>query len=217
MTVRPDFLFPAGAAEGSDARRELSAVLSGLYDVPLKSASLVLDVGANTGAFSVWAAHRWPGCRVLAFEPHPGAAERLRRNTAHMPVTVYQVAVGREAGEGALFEGKWTWGESSLYELGEQTKRTFGVKVETLDSLVLPVQRTHLVLKIDTEGAELDVLAGCSFLGAADALLVEWHRTADIEPIKRIARSAGLWTWKEEPMAGRTDRGVLKFLRGLQP
>jgi len=42
-------------------------ILAGGYDIPmleLKGELKILDIGANVGAFSMWAAQKWPGCQI---------------------------------------------------------------------------------------------------------------------------------------------------------
>ena len=51
------------------------------YDVagcPIRKDDIVVDVGANQGFFTCYAAQR--GARVYSFEPHPHTFERLTRN-----------------------------------------------------------------------------------------------------------------------------------------
>jgi hypothetical protein len=48
-------------------------------------AKTVVDIGANAGGFSLMAARRWPGSRVLAFEPGKAAVACLSRNLAYAP------------------------------------------------------------------------------------------------------------------------------------
>jgi hypothetical protein len=43
---------------------------------------LVADLGANVGFSVLHWLHRFPACRVIAFEPHPGHVEQARRNLA---------------------------------------------------------------------------------------------------------------------------------------
>jgi 23S rRNA (adenine-N6)-dimethyltransferase len=58
-------------------------------DAGIRPGSLVVDVGAGHGALTRHLAAA--GARVLAVEPHPGRAERLRERFAHADVTVVPV------------------------------------------------------------------------------------------------------------------------------
>jgi len=65
--------------ESASAARE---VLMGEYDAPYFGERLrILDLGANIGAFSLWAQRRWPGSTITAYEPEPEAFALLERNT----------------------------------------------------------------------------------------------------------------------------------------
>src|SRR4051794_17434477 len=60
----------------------LIEVLEGEYESGYFGDGLrVLDIGANAGAFSIWAAHRWPGSKIDAYEPNPGTFSLLQANT----------------------------------------------------------------------------------------------------------------------------------------
>jgi hypothetical protein len=51
----------------------LAQVLDGEYESKYVGKRLrVLDIGANAGAFSIWAAHHWPGSTIDAYEANPG-------------------------------------------------------------------------------------------------------------------------------------------------
>ncbi|WP_433607232.1 FkbM family methyltransferase [Dactylosporangium sp. CA-139114] len=61
----------------------------------LGPAPVVFDVGANIGMFTLFAADRWPGARIFAFEPAPGTFEVLRRNVGRRPgVRACNIALG---------------------------------------------------------------------------------------------------------------------------
>src|SRR5215217_6924918 len=93
--------------------RSLREVLGGEYDAPYFGHGLtIVDVGANVGAFSVWADLRWPRSTIHAYEPHPGTFEMLVRNVGHLSnvrcerVAVYpseratEPLISRYAGDG---------------------------------------------------------------------------------------------------------------------
>ena len=124
----------------------------------------VLDVGANVGAYTMLFA-TWVGetGRVFAFEPAPDACEGLRTHVALNDfdgrVTVVESAVAGRAGE-AEFAVHPSGGASSLTLASVDGGSHIRVRTETIDGIC----RTHgllpAVIKIDVEGAELDVLKG---------------------------------------------------------
>jgi FkbM family methyltransferase len=131
---------------------------------------VVYDVGANVGFFTLLAA-RLTGANghVYAFEPVPENVAAVRHNLAqnHMAhVTVLQQAVSDEVGEGKLLLAHYSGG-SSLDTVGSppDLKGELIVPLTTLDALV--VQQNYpqpKFVKIDVEGAEINVLRGMTWL-----------------------------------------------------
>jgi FkbM family methyltransferase len=134
----------------------------GLYEMPvmgwiekLGPGQLLLDVGANIGLMSLAAAAR--GCDVMAFEPEERAREVLEMNFDLNGIPrdrICAAAIGR------------TWGMAKLYIAQAIAQSTTAVEknlpfqevsVIPLDDLVRQVPDA---IKIDVEGAELDVIEG---------------------------------------------------------
>jgi FkbM family methyltransferase len=138
----------------------------------LRPRMTVLDIGAHHGLYSLLASKKvGPQGRVIAFEPSPRERKALRLNLAlnwSRNVSVYKVALGSEAGEADFFvvEGTET-GCNSLRppNLKTGTYRPIQIRVAVLDDW-LPEHKIELVdfIKIDAEGAELEVLRGASKL-----------------------------------------------------
>lgn len=148
--------------------------------------SVVYDIGANIGFFSLLAARlAGPGGRVEAFEPVMRSATFAAANAAlnglGRTVVVHPVAVGEAGGIGELLvtrERSW----SHLADRGwhSQTVTRAAVAVVALDELVearsIPPPD---VIKIDVEGSEAAVLRGLTrTLSARPAtVIVELHET----------------------------------------
>jgi FkbM family methyltransferase len=123
-----------------------------------------LDVGANVGAYSLLLG-QWvgPSGAVAAFEPAPDVHDGLRRhihlNALDAIVTPVRAAVGAEAGTAHLVVAK-TPGESRLATSADGDATTVAVPVTTIDEFCAQAHLTPDFIKIDVEGAELDVLRG---------------------------------------------------------
>lgn len=131
----------------------------------LRAGDVFIDVGANIGFFSLYAAKLvGPRGRVISFEPNPSSAEILEKNIAmngFKNITVVRKAVSNTPGELTLhIPANNNVGGASLVHRGE-TLRTVQVPVDTLDSVLAGLQVTNpKLIKFDIEGAELNAVQG---------------------------------------------------------
>ncbi len=147
-----------------------SATLRVVDDV-LSKGGLVVDVGANIGAFTLPAARAVGSTgKVIAIEASPDTAEILRRhvarNSAKGVVTIVEAALGREAGSVEIRASSTATsgdlGTRSIYGEGPLVSE---VEMKTGDELLAELGLGGIdLLKIDVEGAELDVLSGMESL-----------------------------------------------------
>jgi FkbM family methyltransferase len=138
----------------------------------------VIDVGANIGFFSVLAAKSLGTGRVLAIEPTPTAALRLRgnlaRNGVEAKVTVFEGAASSAPGavEIHYIEGREEYsslGRMDHPAVAQAPYSTTTVQSKRIDDLVEELALRPALVKIDVEGMEHVVLAG------AESMLSE-HR-----------------------------------------
>jgi FkbM family methyltransferase len=130
---------------------------------------IALDVGANRGVWSYWLGRQvGRHGRVIAVEPLPRVASRLRRSASQLrlPVTVVCAAAGAEPGI-AILQTPWLDGGrptdawSSLTPHCAPSARTTSqaVQVLTIDQIASDLARLD-VMKIDVEGYERPALEG---------------------------------------------------------
>jgi FkbM family methyltransferase len=141
-----------------------------------------VDAGANVGLHTLAAAHALQGHGVIhAFEAYSPTADLLRTtvqlNDLESLVVVHALALSDREGVHAFHLGRCS-GHHSLHTLSPGEEKTGGVEVPTrrLDDCLPQGTRLDL-LKIDVEGAELEVIAGASRLLAELpnlALIVEY-------------------------------------------
>jgi FkbM family methyltransferase len=123
----------------------------------LREDDVFVDVGANCGAYSLFAARNvGPNGRVIAIEPMPEMLKRLRYNIAvngFRHIEVVPTAVGPEAGTATLFVDEDRRGLSSMEKLEGATP--LQVPIATLLSVVKRAGIDRIdALKIDIEGFE---------------------------------------------------------------
>jgi FkbM family methyltransferase len=130
----------------------------------LRPGSVFWDVGAHIGFDSMIASRLvGPGGRVEAFEPLPLNQERLTRTIALnrcANITIHPQALA--AGEGCQqfhLHGSSLMGSLVESATGGATLRTITVACTTIDAAAARLPRPDLI-KIDAEGAEVDVLGG---------------------------------------------------------
>jgi FkbM family methyltransferase len=146
---------------------------------------VILDIGANVGAFSVACLQRWPGAEVYAYEPHPELYCYLVGNTGPLGVKCRRTAVGDAKLQLPLRAGNENRLTCSQYDLGRQSEEA--IQVEVVHAGTLP--KADLV-KIDTEGAEVAIVRGLLEDNKlpSGAMIVEWHKESLRREIEAMLR-----------------------------
>jgi FkbM family methyltransferase len=150
----------------------------------VRPGDVVLDVGANVGAYSVLFG-QWtqPGGRVFAFEPDPGAFAGLVKHIELNAMSRRVTAVHAAATDGSAPTARLSLGASSGLARLPAGAAVDANRVEVAATSIDEFCRRNAILprviKIDVEGAELQVLRGSrqtiAAAGADVALFVEMH------------------------------------------
>jgi FkbM family methyltransferase len=126
--------------------------------------ALIVDIGANCGAFSVpLAAAAGSGSSCIAFEPNPVMSDRLRVNL-HLNglaerVNIHPVALGATEGEAMLSFQHNKKGQATLRAAAPPGAHHVRVPVRPLSDYMSDADGYEVVaLKIDVEGYEPEVL-----------------------------------------------------------
>lgn len=154
---------------------------------------VVLDIGANLGAYTLLFG-QWVGAtgRVVAFEPAPGPRRGLERHVAlnGLADRVEVRAEAMSAARGrARFGGTGPSGHDRLTAGGEGSVE---VATTSIDAFCEETGTRPCLIKVDVEGAELDVLKGARttirMAGPGLSLFVEMH--PDLWPALGTSREA---------------------------
>lgn len=136
-----------------------------LFETLVKPGMAVLDVGAHVGYFSLLAA-RGAGStgKVYSFEPEPQNYELLLKNieiNGYKNIVSTQKAVSNKVGSTTLFLTALDNGRHSTYQHGLPETGNVAVETTTLDYFLEAEGWPDIgLVKVDVEGAEMDVLAG---------------------------------------------------------
>lgn len=146
------------------------------YDVDsgLSNPGLIVDAGANIGLTSIFFALRFPECRIAAIEPSPDNFGLLVKNTRRLGnVAPMRAALWHENGTLEIRDpGRGAW----AYQVGESSASSVGT-VPATSMAALVAEHGHVdLLKLDIEGAELNVLSDAeSWIESVSAIVVELH------------------------------------------
>lgn len=167
--------------------------LNGWLEQALRRVDRVLDVGANDGYFTFGcaAAFRRLGVKgeITGFEPQARHVQILRESIAaqgpmEVRVDIVHALVGREVAEG----------------------------MTTLDALPA-AGRKNTLIKIDVEGAEVDVVAGAqSWMHPSNLFVIEVHKEEYLARLTEMFAAHGHRLAQVDqrplPLLGREERDV---------
>jgi len=162
--------------------------VTGWLQDALRPGQVFVDVGANVGYFTLLGGTLvGPEGRVFAIEAHPHLAELLRRNVIinglHGYITTWQGAAWSESTDLKLHlrqnfasnSSVGSIGPDALARLGD-TEEIVEVHAAALDHLLADLPRVD-VLKVDVEGAEVQVFTGLARTLEANpaiTIMFEW-------------------------------------------
>jgi FkbM family methyltransferase len=178
----------------------------------------VIDIGANAGYFTLFAASRFNDARVFSFEPVPVNYAQLERNrnlNSSRKIKCFPKAVAGQTGEISLaFDSKDSFTTSAtIFAQNDAQREHIKVPCITLQQVMDEngINKCDL-LKMDCEGAEYDILYNCSpeILRRIDQIAMEVHRgekeNQNIDALDAFFRNNGfstrrrpvgmLWAWR---------------------
>jgi FkbM family methyltransferase len=128
----------------------------------ISSKPTIIDIGAHIGAFSIYAATKYPDAKIFCYEPDPHNYEKLIKNIKANNIDniiPFNQAVGKVNGKTILYSdinGNFGTVGSTLVSKGP---RSLEIECITLENIL---KSNHIdecdFLKMDCEGGEYDIL-----------------------------------------------------------
>lgn len=191
-----------------------------------KRGDVVIDVGAHIGFYTLRQGLHMGAGKIYAFEPNPDTFSRLKRNIAANDLGEIVVAenVAVAAREGTVIlrisegssEGNTIMKAGTVAEYGREIE----IRSRTLDAIVRDRALKNItILKIDAEGAEVEILKGGMrhALALAEKIEIETHSPALRDECERILKDRGFEAALRVP-SGRNVLGentLVYFVRRL--
>ena len=165
----------------------------------LRGGGLFIDVGANVGTYTIWAAEC--GAEVMALEP---AADTFGVLLDNIALNGYQVAAIQAAATDRCGTARFTAGRDAGNRLDPDGP--VETRLVTIDSLI---GGRHVAgMKVDVEGFEIDVLRGCTRALSerrVGLIQLEWNAMsqvalgADRRPVADLLARHGYQLFRPDP------------------
>jgi len=142
----------------------------------LRSDNIFVDIGANSGIYTVLAS-KVIGSKSICIEPIHSAVERIKEhvmiNQVQNLVTIHNIGLGHKEHE-VMFTSNHDCTNHVIPDTNENDQYAISQKIKTLNSLLN--LEDEYVLKIDTEGYEFNILKGANKIlshGKILAIIIE--------------------------------------------
>ena len=159
----------------------------------IQPTSTVIDIGAQIGVFSVFAAKIANKGKVFSFEPFEKNNLLLQKNiklNKLKNIIISRNAIAGKSGSRQLTISKENSGGHSLFQEGDEK-----VKIKTM-TLKEVFDKNKIdkcdFLKIDCEGAEYEILYNTpkEYLDKINSITMEYHENGDIQELRRFLKKA---------------------------
>lgn len=154
----------------------------------------VMDVGANVGVTALYFSRIFPNAAIYAFEPAPDNFAVLQKNVANCDrIRAFNFALGAKDEMLELFasDNPINFGGYSLHAAGSNTTKRIQIPVRNVATVLAELGLTKVdVLKVDTEGAEWDIVTAFpeDVIARASYVTGELHGNRDFALLDYLSR-----------------------------
>jgi len=144
--------------KGTDDKKIINEVYNGNYKLKIPNDSVIIDIGAHIGAYSILASKY--AKVVYAFEPYSESYSLLTNNIEMNQignVKTYCKGIAKKKGKKKLYLSPNSVGAYSIYSLINQ--KSCKIECITLGDFIISNKIEKVdILKLDVEGAEYEIL-----------------------------------------------------------
>lgn len=176
---------------GIDTATILVTLVNNDYGLPDEN-SIIIDIGANIGAYSINCAKEIKKCKIYAFEPEENnykiLLENIKLNNFDSKIISEKTAIYDKNGKDKLYISTY----SPFHSMESKSYKKFQiVKKESLDDIFekYDINRCDL-LKIDCEGSEYKIIkcAKKNSLNKIQEIRMEYHDIDEIDNICNLIK-----------------------------
>lgn len=135
--------------------------------------SVFIDVGAGVGHIVLDVSKYFK--KNICFEPSSKNFIELESKILEKKlknIVAHNFALGKEGKNSKFYLSKANKWDSSLYVSSKKNFEICDMRVEKLDNIIEPKSDEHYVIKMDVQGAELDVILGAKKLLEHDCVII---------------------------------------------
>lgn len=167
--------------------------------INLEEGDVAFDIGTHHGWYTLLFSRKVGDMgQVLAIEPNPNNLCFIQKNiqlNQLLNVKVLPYALSNKSGHTKLSIGAHSGGHTIMRLSGRKrgaifTSRAITVPTKTLDNLLQGFDEVKLI-KIDVEGAELNILKSCKQLRKVRRFIVEVHRREYLSSLRALFENKG--------------------------
>jgi FkbM family methyltransferase len=164
------------------------------FTLPAADVHMVLDIGANVGVTALYLSRIFPNARIHAFEPAPDNFAVLAKNAAACArIHAHNFALGAQDATLDLYssDNPINFGGYSLHPTGSDTSKKTSIPVRQVSAVLDELGVTGVdVIKVDTEGAEWDILTAIPerILAGTKYITGELHGNRDFALLDYLSR-----------------------------
>jgi FkbM family methyltransferase len=182
-------------------------------NIEVRPGDTVLDIGANYGFFSLYAAEKGAS-RVISLEPFESTYKCLKKNTESFgQIITVNAAISSEEGEAKFVSNSDYSGANYLLSnvsisddnifIKPDDSNTFSVKTTTINKIIDQYKIDKIdFLKVDCEGGELDLFKTITDenLSKVKKAVIEYHNREIGDFVTNKLISAGLTIYDPKPI-----------------